>query len=88
MAEAPRVIVTSHDGAVVGDLDTARLVDMVVVDEVNGERSLAVTTTQELSKGDRLLWRDGMLKWREYVVEADEAEHSAGEATHAYWCPW
>lgn len=88
MAEAPRVIVTSHDGAVVGDLDPARLVDMVVVDEVNGERSLAVTTTQELSKGDRLLWRDGMLKWREYVVEADEAEHSAGEATHAYWCPW
>lgn len=88
MAEAPRVIVTSHDGAVVGDLDPARLVDMVVVDEVNGERSLTVTTTQELSKGDRLLWRDGMLKWREYVVEADEAEHSAGEATHAYWCPW
>jgi hypothetical protein len=88
MAEAPRVIVTSHDGAVVGDLDPARLVDMVVVDEVNGERSLAVTTTQELSKGDRLLWRDGMLRWREYVVEADEAEHSAGEATHAYWCPW
>lgn len=88
MAEAPRVIVTSHDGAVVGDLDPARLVDMVVVDEVNGERSLAVTTTQELSKGDRLLWRDGMLRWREYVVEADEAEHSAGEATHAYFCPW
>ena len=88
MAEAPRVIVTSHDGAVVGDLDPARLVDMVVVDEVNGERSLTVTTTQELSKGDRLLWRDGMLRWREYVVEADEAEHSAGEATHAYFCPW
>lgn len=88
MAEAPRVIVTSNDGAVVGDLDPARLVDMVVVDEVNGERSLTVTTTQELSKGDRLLWRDGMLRWREYVVEADEAEHSAGEATHAYWCPW
>ena len=88
MAEAPRVIVTTHDGAVVGDLDPARLVDMVVVDEVNGERSLTVTTTQELSKGDRLLWRDGMLRWREYVVEADEAEHSAGEATHAYWCPW
>jgi len=88
MAEAPRIIVTSHDGAVVGDLDPARLVDMVVVDEVNGERSLSVTTTQELSKGDRLLWRDGMLKWREYVVEADEAEHSAGEATHAYFCPW
>lgn len=88
MAEVPRVIVTTHDGAVVGDLDPARLVDMVVVDEVNGERSMTVTTTQELSKGDRLLWRDGMLRWREYVVEADEAEHSAGEATHAYWCPW
>ncbi len=88
MADVPRVIVTTHDGAVVGDLDPAQVINLLVVDEVNGERSMTVTTTQELSKGDRLLWRDGMLRWREYVVEADEAEHSAGEATHAYWCPW
>lgn len=87
--DVPRIIVTAHDGTAKGDLDPTKLIDLVVVDEVNGERSMTVTTTEELSKGDRLLWRDGTLTWREYAIEADDAEHAGpGDAIHAYWCPW
>ena len=39
MADVPRVIVTAHDGTIVGDLDPARLAGLVVVSEVNGEMS-------------------------------------------------
>ena len=89
MADVPRVIVTAHDGTIVGDLDPARLAGLVVVSEVNGENAMTVTTTQELAKGDRLLWRDGMSLWHEYVIESDECEHDMPDAPmHEYYAVW
>lgn len=89
MADVPRVIVTTHDGTIVGDLDPARLAGLVVVSEVNGENAMTVTTTQELAKGDRLLWQDGMGVWHEYVIESDECEHDMPDAPmHEYYAVW
>lgn len=84
----PRITVWSHDGAALGDVDPERVVDAIATREVNGEDSLELTTTQELTKGDRLLWRDGMGAWREYVVEGVESDHGYGQPMHAYHCVW
>ena len=89
VVEIPRVILTAHDGTPLGDLDPTRLAGLRVISEVNGEHYMEVTTTQALAKGDRLLWRDGMGYWHEFVVESDEATHDAtGAPVHLYWCPW
>lgn len=89
VVDVPRVILTAHDGTPIGELDPTLLVGLVATSEVNGEHALSVTTTQELAKGDRLLWRDHMGVWHEYVVESDTATHDAtGAPVHEYWCPW
>lgn len=87
--DMPRIIVTAHDGTAKGDLDARLVTELTTTSEVNGENSLSVTTLQELAKGDRLLYRDGMSVWHEYVVEGIESSHeSAGLVLHTYWCPW
>lgn len=84
-----RIIITAHDGTAAGELDPTRVVSLVAKSEVNGENAMEVTTTQELAKGDRLLWRDGRGYWHEYVVEGAESVHDMHDATlHTYWCPW
>lgn len=89
MAESPRIILTAHDGAALGDLDPAQVVELVAVSEINGENYLHVITTQELSKGDRLLWRDEMNAWHEYVIEGVETNHGeTGTPLNTYYCPW
>ena len=87
--DAPRIIITAHDGTAKGDLDARKVIELTTVAEVNGEHSMTITTMQELAKGDRLLHRDGMGAWHEYVVESIESTHeTAGAVTHTYWCPW
>lgn len=89
VVDSPRVIVTAHDGTIVGDLDPAKLAGLVAISEVNGENAMTVTTTQELAKGDRLLWRDGMGHWHEYVIESDECAHDMpSNPMHAYYAVW
>lgn len=89
MVDVPRIILTSHDGTPLGDVDPTRVAGIVVTSEVNGEHSMTLTTQQELTKGDRLVWRDAQGYWHEYVIESDEATHDAtGAPMHAYWCPW
>ncbi len=90
MAEAPRVIVTTHDGAVVGDLDPRLVTALTMTRQVNGEHTLSVTTTQALAKNDRLLLRDGTLRWHEFVVEGITAARpdSGGDVQVTYYCPW
>lgn len=89
VVDSPRVIVTAHDGTIVGDLDPAKLAGLVAISEVNGENAMTVTTTQELAKGDRLLWRDGMGHWHEYVIESDECAHDMPSSPmHAYYAVW
>lgn len=90
MADVPRVIVTTHDGTIVGDLDPERISALSMTRAVNGEHALSVTTTQALAKNDRLLLRDGTLRWHEFVVEGIEAARPewGGEVSVTYYCPW
>lgn len=89
MVVAPRIILTAHDGTALGDIDPTKLIGAVVASEVNGENAMTLTTTQELKKGDRLLWRDTMGYWHEYVIESDEATHdTTGAPIHTYYAPW
>ena len=89
MGRIPRVIITAHDGTALGDLDPTQLIALVAIGEVNGENALSVTTTQELTKGDRLLWRDGRGYWHEYVVNGGESPHDMPDGpVHTYYCPW
>lgn len=89
VVDSPRVIVTAHDGTIVGDLDPTKLAGLVAISEVNGENAMTVTTTQELAKGDRLLWRDGMGRWHEYVIESDECAHDMpSNPMHTYYAVW
>lgn len=89
MRTMPRVSVMAHDGTFKADLDATQAISLTTVDELNGEHSMSITTTQQLSKGDRLLYRDRLGKWHEYVVESATSVHeSAGLVIHTYWCPW
>ena len=89
MSKIPRIIITAHDGTALGDLDPTQLIALVAIGEVNGENALSVTTTQELTKGDRLLWRDGRGYWHEYVVNGGESPHDMPDGpVHTYYCPW
>lgn len=88
MEEFPRIIATAHDGTPLGDVDPSQAVEVVAVSEINGENCLRLTTAQEFTKGDRLLWRDGMGAWREYVVEGIESPHGVEGLVHTYYCPW
>ena len=89
MMALPRIIVHDHAGAYVGEIDPSRIIDARTVEVVNGEHSLTITTLQELEKTDRLLLRDGMGLWHEYVVLGITAEHTDGGAvSHEYYCVW
>lgn len=85
----PRVIVTDHAGAYVCDLTESEVISLTTVAELNGEHSLTITTTRQLSKGDRILYRDKANVWAEYVIESIESVHqTASVVLHTYWCPW
>ena len=85
----PRVIVYDHTGAYVCDLTEQEVISLTTVAELNGEHSLSITTTRQLSKGDRIIYRDKANVWAEYVVESIVSTHETASAViHEYWCPW
>lgn len=89
MMAMPRIIVSNHAEAFKFELDPAQVIDARTVEEINGEHSLTITTLQELEKTDRLLVRDGMGLWHEYVVLGITAEHTdGGKVAHEYYCVW
>jgi len=89
MASVPRVIVYDHAGEYVCDLLESEVISLTTVAELNGEHSLTLTTTRQLSKGDRILYRDKANVWAEYVIESIESIHqTASVVLHTYWCPW
>ena len=58
-------------------------------EQVNGEHSLAVTTTQVLEQGDRILMEDDRGRWREWAVYGvDEAHQSGNRPFGSYYCTW
>ncbi len=89
MANLPRVIVCDHTGAFVCDLTESEVINLTTVAELNGEHSLTLTTTRQLSKGDRIIYRDKANVWAEYVIESIVSTHQTASAViHEYWCPW
>lgn len=87
--ELVRIIVHDHTDAYVCEIDPAQVTSAVLVEQVNGEHSLTLTTSQELAKTDRLIVRDGMGTWHEYVVLGIESEHAnGGVVLHEHYCVW
>ena len=86
-----RVIVYDRMDAYVCDIDPTQILDLTAVDEINGEHSVTIKTTQELAKTDRLLIRDGRGHWHEYVVVGLVGEHGGrrvGGVVHEYYAVW
>lgn len=89
MAKIPRIMRIGQNSTVYGEIDPSKVMELVAISEVNGENALRITTTQEMGKGDRLLYRDGRDIWHEYVIEGIESTHDTpGGPTHTYYCPW
>lgn len=83
---APRVLVYDHLDHPLFELDPSRLIGLKMVEKVNADHTLTITTTQELEKGQRIFISvEG--KVREYVVTGDNASHTDG-FTHEYYCVW
>ncbi len=56
-------------------------------DELNGEDSLTLTTpTCDLSKGDRIVWRDKFGEWHEHIVNDIKDEHADGALLSVVYC--
>lgn len=84
-----RIMVFSRTGAPLGEINPNDVLAAVLREEINGEHSLEITTTQVLEKGVRLLHQDGQGKWREFSVSGVDADHSAGlSVVGTYYCPW
>lgn len=86
-----RVIVYDYQDTYVCDIDPAQIVELKSTEEINGEHSLTIKTTQELEKTNRLVIRDGMGLWHEYVVTGIVGEHGGrkvGAVVHTYHAVW
>lgn len=84
-----RILIYSRTGTPLGEINPNDVLSAVLREEINGEHSLEITTTQVLDKGVRLLHQDGRGKWREFTVDGVDADHSAGITTiGTYYCPW
>lgn len=84
-----RVMVFDRLDSYLCDIDPSHVVDVQYTEEINGEHSITITTTQELEKTNRLLIRDGMGVWHEYVVLGIVATHeSVGQVINEYYCVW
>ena len=71
------------------DIEPDHIVDAKYTDEVNGEHSITITTTQMLEKTNRLLIRDGMGIWHEYVVLGIVCTHENKHTViNEYYCIW
>lgn len=75
--------------APLGELSPNDVFELMRREAINGEHSLAITTTRVLQNGWRVLCQDAMGKWREYVVYGTDALHETGErAFGSYYCVW
>lgn len=56
-------------------------------DELNGEDSLSITVLdKEITKGDRLVWRDKFGRWHEHVVTETNIIHDGGTVEFNLYC--
>lgn len=84
-----RLLLYDRGGNPLGELAEADVFEATLREEINGEHSLEITTTQVLEKGSRLLYKDAKNKWREFSVAGIDAEHASGNrAIGTYYCVW
>ena len=90
MEQMVRIIVHDHTDAYLFEIDPRQVLSLQYTDELNGENSLTISTTQELQKTDRILVRDSMGDWHEYVVLGIESTHKdgGGNIINKYYCTW
>ena len=82
----PRILVYDHLDQPLFELDPNKVYGLKMVEKVNDEHSLTITTSHELEKGQRIFYHDGE-KLREFVVLGDVASHADG-FSHEYYCVW
>lgn len=82
----PRILVYDHLDQPLFELDPNKVYGLKMVEKVNDEHSLTITTSHELEKGQRIFYHDGE-KLREFVVLGDVASHADG-FQHEYYCVW
>lgn len=78
-----RVTVFDRWGGYVGELDEVR--SAVLTQRVNGEESLDVVSRTRVEKGWRLLMRDGMGTWHEFVAADSSEIHEGGPVLYSTW---
>lgn len=83
----PRLLVYDHLDQPLFEIDPEKVYGLTMVEKVNGEHSLTITTSQELEKGQRIFYADDSGKVREFVVTGDSASHDSG-FKHVYYCVW
>ena len=77
-----RVSVYSRHDAFVGAIGGAALLSFVHTDELNGEDSVAISTTFRLREGYRLVWRDRDGQAHEHVCQDPQALHTDGRIVY------
>ena len=84
-----RVMLFDNIGGHIGEIAHNDVLSMERRDEINGEHSLTITTTQVLTQGTRILYQDDRSVWREYVVVGVDEQHSSGKTViGSYYCVW
>lgn len=84
-----RIMVFNRLDAYLCDLDPKQVHDLRSVEEVNGEHALTITTTHQLEKTNRIVLKDGMGYWHEYVVTGIVDSHETDEGlVTEYYCVW
>lgn len=91
LAMIDSVLLFSNEMEPLGELSKhAGTLDQCVMSlEINGEHSLSIDTTVQLDVGTRALTMDPSGRWREWVVDEPEQEHSSTDyGTCSYHLVW
>lgn len=73
-----RVMLFSNADTPICDIPPELIFGATRTEVVNGEHKLAITTTQKLATGNRLLTQDHTGKWREWVINGIDEQHQNG----------
>lgn len=84
-----RFLVTTREDSRLREVNPNQVLSLVRHDEINGERSLELETTQEFVVGDRVIYKDSSGKWREYVIYGlDRTYRYNAKDVFKYYCVW
>lgn len=89
MAVRKRMLVYSPQDEYLFDIPYSQIYDGSIRERINGEHTMNIVTSVVLEKEQRILWRDKMNKWREYVITSvDKAHTNGGKPIGTYKGVW